>query len=176
MCVEKSCQHFAIFCLLIRCGPLIPYGAIDLDQHWLRQRLVAWKHQAITGTNVDSSAEMFPGIQLKAISQKMLIKLIHDFRSEITLLKLLPRLPFQWVKRMHVSIVRSPTWEHSLLVFTVHTYSRMAIKIISSVKDLNINMWKIDFFRADTKNYSNHMSCSYYLSLVNLPSSEYQIL
>ena len=84
-------------------------------------------------------------------------------------LKLLPRLPFQWVKWMHVSIVRSPTWEHSLLVFTVHTYSRMAIKIISSVKDLNIHMWKIDFFRADTKNYSNHMSCSYYLSLVNLP-------
>ena len=31
---------------------VMPYGEIDLGQHWLRWWLVAWQHQAITWTNV----------------------------------------------------------------------------------------------------------------------------
>ena len=31
------------------------YGNIDLGQHWFRERLVAWRHQAIPRTNVNAS-------------------------------------------------------------------------------------------------------------------------
>ena len=34
-------------------GLVTPYGDVDLGQHWLRYWLVAWRHQAITWTNVD---------------------------------------------------------------------------------------------------------------------------
>ena len=36
------------------CGLVTPNG--DIDQHWLRWWLVAWWHQAITGTNVHLSS------------------------------------------------------------------------------------------------------------------------
>ena len=38
---------------LTHCGPVTPYDAINPGQHWLRQWLDAWWHQAITWTNVD---------------------------------------------------------------------------------------------------------------------------
>ena len=41
---------------LTHCGLVMPYGNIELDQHWLRQWLVAWWHQDITWTNVNSLA------------------------------------------------------------------------------------------------------------------------
>ena len=45
------------FCLslnmLTNSGLVTPYGDIDLCQHWFRQCLAAWRHQAITCTNVD---------------------------------------------------------------------------------------------------------------------------
>ena len=52
-------------------------------QHWLRQWLVAWRHQAITWTNVDFSLVRLPGIHLRTISQwvpKLLI-LYNEFDS-----------------------------------------------------------------------------------------------
>ena len=42
-------------CLLTLCGLAKPYGDIDLGQHWLRQRFVAWQHQAFTWTNINLS-------------------------------------------------------------------------------------------------------------------------
>ena len=39
---------------LTHCGLVTPYGDMELGQHCLRQWLVAWRHQAITWTNVDS--------------------------------------------------------------------------------------------------------------------------
>ena len=39
--------------LLTNCGLVTPYDDIDLCQHWLRWRLFAWQHQAITWTSVD---------------------------------------------------------------------------------------------------------------------------
>ena len=48
------------------------YGGIDLGQHWLRQWLVAWWHQAITWTNVDLSSNVVSGIHLRAILHEML--------------------------------------------------------------------------------------------------------
>ena len=46
-----------------------PYGDIDLGQHWLRQWLVAWRHQAINWTNVDLSSARSHDIHLRAFSQ-----------------------------------------------------------------------------------------------------------
>ena len=64
----------------------MPCSAISLGQHWLRQWLVAWWHKAITWTNVDSS-KIFPVIHLIAISQEVLMNLICNKCSEITLSK-----------------------------------------------------------------------------------------
>ena len=50
---------------------MTPYGNINLDQRWLRQWLVAWRHQAITWTNVDLSSVRSSGVHLSAILQEM---------------------------------------------------------------------------------------------------------
>ena len=39
------CLHFTL--LLSNWGFVMPYGDLDLGQHWLSQWLVAWQHQAI---------------------------------------------------------------------------------------------------------------------------------
>ena len=39
--------------ILTHWGLVTPFGDIELGHHWLRQRLVAWRHQAITWTNID---------------------------------------------------------------------------------------------------------------------------
>ena len=54
--------------LLTHCGLVTPYGGRDLSQHWLRQWLVAWRHQAITWTNVDLSSLRSSDVHLRAIS------------------------------------------------------------------------------------------------------------
>ena len=53
--------------------------------------LVARLYQAIAWANADLSLKVFCGIHLRAISQ-VLMNLIHNMYSEITLLKLLPHL------------------------------------------------------------------------------------
>ena len=55
--------------------------------------LVAWRHLAITWTNVDLSSKVIRDNHLRAISQEVLMNLIHDMCSEITLSKLLLHLP-----------------------------------------------------------------------------------
>ena len=54
---------------LPHCGLVMPYGDMDLGQHWLRQWLVAWWHQAITWTNVDLSSVTYSDIHLMATIQ-----------------------------------------------------------------------------------------------------------
>ena len=56
---------------LTHCGLVMPYGDRDLGQHWLRSWLVAWRHQAITWTNVDWSSVKSSDIDIMAISQEM---------------------------------------------------------------------------------------------------------
>ena len=51
--------------LLTHCGLVTPYGDMELGQHWLRQWLVAWRHQAITWTNVDWSSVKSNDIPIK---------------------------------------------------------------------------------------------------------------
>ena len=54
----------------------MPYGNMDLGQHWLIYWLIAWWHQAIT--NVDLSSVRSSDIHLKAISQEMIHKLENN--------------------------------------------------------------------------------------------------
>ena len=49
-------------------GLVTSYGIGDLGQHWFRQWLVAWRHQAITWTNVDFSSVRSCGIHLMKLS------------------------------------------------------------------------------------------------------------
>ena len=57
--------------VLTHCGLMTPYGNIELGQHWLKERLVAWQHQAITWANVDLSYVMSHDIHLRAILQEI---------------------------------------------------------------------------------------------------------
>ena len=54
------------------CGLVTPNGDKDLDQHWLRQWLAAWRHQAITWTNADVSSMEFCSIPQTTILQEAL--------------------------------------------------------------------------------------------------------
>ena len=63
---------------------MIPYGDMDVSHYWLRQWLVAWRHQAITWTNVDWS-QVLCNIRVKAVSQEFHINLILNLCSEIAL-------------------------------------------------------------------------------------------
>ena len=59
----------------------MPYGDIDLDQHWLRYWLVAWRHQAIILTNIDLSSVRFCDIHLRAISSAQPTILYSEFEN-----------------------------------------------------------------------------------------------
>ena len=72
---------------------MMPYGDIDLGQHWLRKWLVAWWHQAITWTNVDLSSMEFCGIHLTTILQAAHEISVHGMSLKIMILKLQPHLP-----------------------------------------------------------------------------------
>ena len=72
---------------LIHCGLLMPFGDRDLDQHWLRYWLVAWRHEAITWTNVDWSSGKFGDIYIRAISQELPQPSITKICLKITCLK-----------------------------------------------------------------------------------------
>ena len=72
------------------CGLVTPCHNIDLGQHRFRWWLGAWKHQAMTWTNVDLERNVFCGIRLRAISQEVLKNLIRKISSEMTLLRSQP--------------------------------------------------------------------------------------
>ena len=44
-------------CSLAHWVQVTPHDDIDLGQHWLRQWLISWRHQAITWTNIDFMIE-----------------------------------------------------------------------------------------------------------------------
>ena len=67
------------------------HGNIDLGQHWLR--FVAWRHQAITWTNVDFWLGRFSGIPLGAISHWVTKLLYYIMSLKIILLEILPHIP-----------------------------------------------------------------------------------
>ena len=71
---------------------MTPYVDIDLGQHWLICWRVAWRRQAITRINVDSSSVRSGGIHLWAISQKLLKLSILGVSLNITYLRSEPHL------------------------------------------------------------------------------------
>ena len=73
-------------------GLVMQCGNIDPGQHWLRQWLVAWRHQAITWTNVDVSLKGFYDI-LQTISYEWLKISIQKLSLKIPFLNLFPHLP-----------------------------------------------------------------------------------
>ena len=85
------------------CGLGVSYDDINLGQHWLRQWLVAWWHQAITWTNVDLSLARICGICLRAILQWVhKVLLCMSFKIILSL----PNIPEgQWVKLTSVYIM-----------------------------------------------------------------------
>ena len=72
---------------LTHCGLVTPYDNRDLGQHWFRQWLVAWRHQAITWTNVDWSSVTYSDIHLRAISQEIPQPWIPKISLKINYLK-----------------------------------------------------------------------------------------
>ena len=78
---------------LTHCGLVTPYGDRDLGQLWLRQWLVAWRHQAITWTNVDWSSVKSSDIHIRAISQEMPQPPITNICLKITYLKFHSNFP-----------------------------------------------------------------------------------
>ena len=74
-------------------GLVTPYGDRDMDQHWLRQWLVAWQHQAITWTNIDLSSVRSSNILLGIISHKIPQPLIIEISLKITCLNFYSNLP-----------------------------------------------------------------------------------
>ena len=74
-------------------GLVTPFGDIDLGQHWLMQWLVAWRHQAITWTNVDWSSVKSTDIHIRAISQEMPQPPITKIYLKITCLKFHANFP-----------------------------------------------------------------------------------
>ena len=82
--------------ILTPCGLVTPYGDINLGQHWLRQWLVAWRHQAITWTSVDLSSVRSSGIHLRAILQEIpqpSVTWVNEISLKISYLKFCSNLP-----------------------------------------------------------------------------------
>ena len=73
-----------------------PYDDTDRRHHRLRQRLVAWRHQAINWPIVDLSSKVYSAINLRVISQGVLKNLTSYFCSEI--------IGFRWVPHLPVAI------------------------------------------------------------------------
>ena len=78
---------------LTHCGLVTPYGGRDLGQHWFRQWLVAWRHQAITSTNVDLSSLWSSDVHLRAISLEISQPSVTKISLKIIFLRLYWNLP-----------------------------------------------------------------------------------
>ena len=93
-CSISNATHWRYCSLaLTHCGLMTPYGDGDLGQHWLRLWLVAWRHQAITWTNVDLPSVRSIGIHLSTILQEILQPSITKISWKITFWKFLWNLP-----------------------------------------------------------------------------------
>ena len=73
-------------------GLVTPFGDIDLGQHCLRWWLVAWRHQAITWTNVDLSLRS-SDVHLRAILLEISEPSVTKISLKIAYLKLNWNLP-----------------------------------------------------------------------------------
>ena len=84
-----SLIYYLIYLLhvLTHWGLVTSHGDRDLGQHWLRQWLDAWRHQAITWTNVDLSLARSCDIHLRPSSQEIPQPSISEIVWKIKYLK-----------------------------------------------------------------------------------------
>ena len=82
------------------------YGDRDLGQHWLRQWLDAWRHHAITWTNVDLWSVRCCGIHQIAISQENTKIFIVEMSLKIYWFETVVKFPRgQWVNPVNAGPV-----------------------------------------------------------------------
>ena len=85
---------------LTHCGLVTQYGDINLGQHWISLWLVAWRHQAITWTNVDLSSVRSSCTHMSAILARDASAISHWNQLENYLSKILFKSPRgQWVNK-----------------------------------------------------------------------------
>ena len=114
---------------LTHCGLVKPHGVRDL----------AWRHQAITWTNVDWSSVKSSDIHIRAISQEMPQPLITQIPWKITYLKFHSNFPGanRWVKSLHLA---SESGIYGCLIFkwvamtSVKDYGNRTIVIIMAAR------------------------------------------
>ena len=119
-------------------GPVMPYGIRDLRQHWFRQWLVAWQHQAITRTNVDLSSVTSDDIHLSIISLEMSQPWMTQISLKITDKEFLSNLPgaSELTGSSHlVSIVVSTLLHWAIDVMYPSHSPHLAIPILQSPFD-----------------------------------------
>ena len=92
-------------------GLVTPYGDRDLGQHWLRRWLVAWRHQAITWTNVDLSSVRSCGHHVRAISLEMPQSSVTKIYLKITCLKFHSNFPGANALKYDTTWCSHKTWE-----------------------------------------------------------------
>ena len=111
ICVYWDCSSifvfFFFFAILTHYGLVTPYGDTDLGQHWLRLWLVAWRHQAITWTNVDLSSVKSSDIHRNTIALEISQPPITKISLKMTYLKFCLNLP-------GANELNSRCWEHIL--------------------------------------------------------------
>ena len=69
--VHSLCSFMMLLYHLTYCGLVTPYGDLEMGQHCLRKWLVAWRHQAITWTNVDLCLVRSKDISVRTILQNI---------------------------------------------------------------------------------------------------------
>ena len=113
-------------------GLVTPYGSRDLGQHWLRQWLGAWRHQAITWTNVDLSSLRSSDIHLRAVSHLIPLPPFTKIRLKIAYIRFHSNLPE--VNKLTVDAIVSAVF--SCICLAIHVI--LFLKLISYVQ---VNSW-----------------------------------
>ena len=82
-----------LWCSSTHCGLMMPYGDINLCQHWPWWWLVVWQHQPITRINDNISSVRSCDIHLRAISKDIPQPWITDISLKLTQEKFCSNLP-----------------------------------------------------------------------------------
>ena len=133
---------------LIQGSLMKPYGDIDLGQLWLRWCLTAWRHQAITWTNVGLSPMWFCGIQQRSTLLTALdINPQNGF--QIMFLKLQPHLPGT---NELIDTCTMGTWVTPVIPYWIWWISVWKYENMRSEKDIaNHLYWNLESIIKTTK-------------------------
>ena len=155
--------QWKFFIKLSHCGLVMPYGDIDLGQHWLRYWLAVWRHQAITWTNVDLSSVKFCANHVRS-NKKVLMYSICKMSLEHTLVKLLPDLPgineltLLMLKLEHSGRIRSIFLNHCKHSHTWELFIFFKLRGIKYAHNGSINdyWWAQALISQNTPTYCSH--------------------